>query len=286
VVARNYELVELATYAYCSMQFHLRFDLRLPWVAASAEAAFAMVAREATREYFRCVSVPSLRSRAQRNAVAVLNSGMTILSKAFPKASVLTRRIEHFLAMAKVETLFVAGRDTPIGFDIPAEVSVTAPTGPGETDVISVRGVLDFAFWKNVALPDEHAVVISVVSDDDPLEDFVNLESLRGAFAVQAIRDGKHYDVRVEHKPLPLFDRTKRPKTLTSPQRHAAFGALVRAADRGITNRVFIPQASPTKCQHCPYAPVCSASMAEKGTDGLQVEKVEDPFAGWLGRAS
>ena len=275
MAARKYELGRLVTYAYCSMQYHLRYDLKLPWGPVTAEAGFAIVLRESFREFFRCLTVPALRLRANEYGRSVMNSGMDIFSRSFPKAMTVHRRGEYATAVgAFIDTVYVFHRDRAIGFDIPRTVHVES----GD-DTISVDGTLDFAFWQMAGQATESAVAVTIVGKDDPLEDLVNLEPLRIGFAISSVLDGKSHDVMAQHKSFPVFDR-KITRPGTSRQRLLAFERTVRAIDRGIVNRVFIPQSSPEKCAHCPFKTVCNASLVDEDQISTRTN-VSDPFAGW-----
>lgn len=274
VQTRKYELEQLSTYGYCSMQYHLRYNLGLPWAPVTAETGFALILREAFREFFRCLMTRTLKTGAVEHGLRVLLSGIEIFQRAYPRAMVVGRRGEYMLAVSELlKDVFIQRRDTPIGYDIPATVHV-------ELDEIAVNGVLDFAFWQMAGQATETAVVLTVVGKDDPLEDYVNFESLKVGFAMTALRESHGHDVLVQHHELPVFKKGTPRKVTTLKQRLVSFEKLVRAIDRGIRNQVFIPQSSPEKCFHCPYKTVCSASLV----DSKKLESktiVVNPFAGW-----
>jgi hypothetical protein len=272
VEPRKYRLLELATYGYCSMQYHLRFGLKLPWVAASPEVAFAAVTRETVREYFRCLGVRELRQRARKNMEGVLDRGLDLIAKHFRNVAIRRRKFDLILAMRDAESVFHPGRDTPVGFDVKTTVGVPSD------ETILVEGALDFVMWRHAGTPLETAVGFSFVNLDDPLEDLVNIEPIKGGFGIMAMRSGHGYDVMALHETIPLMRPKK--KFGTAKLRTAAFTSFVRAADRGIRNRAFIPQSSPTKCEHCPYRPVCSPSLAEATSLDWKPE-AEDPFVSW-----
>lgn len=256
------------------MQYHLRYDLGLSWAPVTAEAAFALVQRESYRELFRALTIPSISAQATTHAQNVLRLGLTIFNQAFPKAPAIARRGEFTLAVSQfLADVYVQGRDRAIGYDIPTTIEVKS----GE-DTILVEGAIDFAFWQMVGQPTESAVALTIVELEDPLEDLVNFDSLRAGFAVVGIRNGTGRDIVTQHRTFPAFNRTTRP---TLRQRADAFERIVRAIDRGIQNRVFIPQASPEKCEHCPFKPVCHPSLVDETSPTAISHQVPNPFEGW-----
>jgi len=286
---------EVRTFAFCSMQYHLRYRLGLPWFETSHKAGLAVVIRQSLLEYFRLESRNVDRKKSLTSSEAVLEDGIRRLIAEHPQRTsmFLTKKVEISAAMLTIASLYSPGRDEMIAADLP--VAIAAGKG---NEAVTIRGNVDAIYYQNVRTQYHRVVALTFVSTEDPFEDFLRYQRIREGFAHMVLRkvEPKYY-IPVMHKSVPVIKQVhKQLQIAKGPIRLEAAnpedGRLLRSVllqvKAGIESGYAIPTAESGKCGHCPYKQVCSFELAHAKTDDvkgiharLQVQKVASRLHDW-----
>ena len=276
-------LQQILTFAYCSMQYQLRYRHKLAWHITSPRAAMSKVVRETVREFFRLQLTARNRRVAGPSTMTVLGDGVALATQAFPGSSEYFERSRRdmIFALASMDQQYSFPRDRMIGFDIPYD----AVFDPKQKERVVVKGHLDAAFFRNVDTPFEQVVCVSIISTHDPHEDLVRYGGMHKGFARYVVRQGLDLEQPIQHKFLPVLRKIRSPAlriiedapNMESVVRRDAtnFRQTVIQVYRGIAAKFAVPTADPDKCVHCPYAEMCSQSMATRKPTPSEREAVE-----------
>jgi len=279
VKVNQISMAELLSFGYCSMQHHLRFRLGLPWFPGSAEAGVARVARRAVLEFMSLQKQGRDGSTFQRrmsgrSTIAIVNLGFEKLYEAFPTRAVTIEgaRSPIMMAISSTKKIFVHPVDEMVGTNIPYIETVRQ----GDT-VVSVKGFVDAVFYRKAGQLSEQIVVLTVISNQDPLEDLVNYRGIREGFAHLCVRKGlkQASNIPVFQKTLPVFvardAKAPRDEYEGIRPRHSTkahqFRTVVLEAAKGIGAGFAIPTGHPQRCTACPYGSVCTAKLAKRKKD-------------------
>lgn len=266
---KRFTLREMLSYAYCPMQWWLRYRLALPWYAPTYEVAFSSVMRSALVEFFRLHAAHVTSLKALERALSKLEAGTEQAKRVWPSTAVPIQKLhyEGVLAFSKLRQYFVNGRDTLIGAPIPYETAVDS--------TLIVEGSLDAVFMMHDRTAMRAVVAVTVVNTKDPHEDMVRWSHVRRGFAQFAIRKGlgSKYEVPVRLMNFPVVVR--RPSVTAKQIYGRTFEVMAKAVSRGMEARYVVPTGMKARCKHCPYDSICNPLLATKDpgkVEDLQLE--------------
>lgn len=245
-MSKVYSAEELRTFTSCSMQYHLRYRLGLPWFEASPGAAYTTVARRTVQAFTSTLMTTGSLQAAGKTASAAITLGVDRVNRAFRRI----RRVSidlRFWTLSIVRTLVVylnENMEFCVGHSIPVEVEITVPHV--ETFWVSANLTAIFKM--------KDGTMVAHLQDSPPT---LLSKPAWDAFELGAtIAASAAIEERVEHLVLPEGPLVVKANDLRD------FQLVASNAMRGIASGAAYPSANAYTCAHCPYRTVCTASLA------------------------
>lgn len=261
-------LEQVTSYGFCSLQHWFRFVKGFPWYPASYTGAVSDAIRDSVAEWFRCQLLPTTSKIADTAAYKVFKDKVERSRLHFrpTMAEASKHGTDFMLGVLQINKIFSASRDKMVGFDVPAQVTV------GD---IEVTGTVDVIYRYMAGTNGEHFVLGTFESVDDPYEDLVNYRAMRRGFAVELLKQSEFFE---RTKPIRYFSIPMLRGRVKSPwdweriegKDVQDFRAIVTNVSEGIRAGVAIPTGHPERCSHCPYKPVCRASVVTDSEDSVR----------------
>lgn len=271
--ANTLSIDEIVTFAYCSMQYHLRYRHNFPWYPTTPEMAFNTAIRKAFNSYFGVQMLPARRQSAMEMATKNYVRDMQLVQEQFPEkiARVLKLRAEGLLALGSIYWYYNPDQDMVIASQLPYMTRVT-----WGNDSVYVKGDIDALIMRHMHNKSLQTAVVMDFSDDhDYHMDHSILGYVKRGWARYIVREGVElgYDTPLHYQNVPVHRKEYTQKvTLTDTN---SLRVTANQVDKGIQSGVVIASASPQKCKSCPYLKVCRPTLASTGIEAAKEQITE-----------
>lgn len=243
---KTYTTEELRTFAFCSMQHHLRYRLGLPWFEASSGVAYTTLLRKSVYGFSRSLMANGSLTASGRFAANIISDGVKKISRAFPKIRLHSKGARFWVAAAVRTLVAYVSKDFEyaIGYGIPVSTPISLPGTPP----FQVSGIIDAAFMKK-----DHAMIAHLQESPKCLPARPSWDAFDFGVAVSSSYE---LEEDVQHLVVPGGPVPVRANDLRD------FQLAATSVVRGIEAAVAIPQGNRTRCDTCPYVSVCSPSLS------------------------
>lgn len=251
-------------WSYCTMLYHLRDRLQLPWFDPTIQMSWHTLIRGAGSAFFRAEL--GATGLADADSSAFVKSWITAASNRFASTvgHKAVRRLsgEAILAVASLRRVYDRTRDSVIGVDV--------PYGFVHNDV-TITDTIDAVFFKDDQSSNRSLRVVTLGQAGHPMFEAMRVSGVRKGLLFSYLREQldtpKHIPTSLIH--LPVGIDADEPLTKVYVDEAKTF------LDQSLPHLdLAIPTADCSKCRHCPYSSVCSLSLAtiRKPEDAIEIK--------------